>query len=57
VQSVTRVPQVMENIAALRELRFSDKGVADTGPDASLELASLEPDGNAALEAWRKVRS
>ncbi len=52
--SMTRVPQVIENIQQLRALRSGDKGVAETGEDAALTLASLDPDANPALEAWRK---
>lgn len=55
VHSVARAPQVMTNIAALRELRADDKGVADTGPDAALEIAAISPQDNAALEAWRRA--
>ncbi len=54
VSTVARVPQVMANIRTIRELRHDDRGVADAGPDAALELASLKPDGNAALEEWRR---
>ena len=53
--SVSRVPQVVENIKALRKLRSDDKGAADTGTDAPLSLASLRPDANPALEDWRKA--
>ncbi|MFK7874332.1 MAG: holin family protein [Paracoccaceae bacterium] len=53
--TVSRVPQVMENIAKIREIRFSDPGIAKTAPDAALTVASLSPDDNPALEAWRKT--
>ena len=52
--TVARVPQVVENIRAIRELRATDRGVADTGTDAGLQVAALSPDANPALEAWRK---
>lgn len=56
VGSMARVPQVLDNIAAIRELRFNDKGAAETKQDADLAIASLMPGENAALELWRKVR-
>ena len=57
VNSVTHVPQVMENIQALRQMRADDKGVADTGADASLAMVTLVPDANPALDAWRAARA
>jgi hypothetical protein len=57
VSTVARVPQVMENIRAIRELRHDDKGVADAGSDANLQMASLKTEDNPALEAWRKSRA
>ncbi len=57
VGTMARVPQVIENIAALREMRADSVGVAQTGADARLTAASLVPDGNPALEAWRKRRA
>lgn len=55
VETMNRVPQVMENVAALRKMRFDSIGVADTHNDAGLTTASLAPDINAALEEWRKA--
>lgn len=55
--TVARVPQVMDNIRAIRELRHDDKGVADAGPDARLQMASISPEANEALEAWRKDKA
>lgn len=55
-QTMTRVPQVVENLQVLRALRADTPGVADTGPDADLALASVRPGDNPALEAWRKAR-
>ena len=52
--TMAAVPQVVKNIKALRELDAASPGVADTGEDARLTLASIEPDSNPALEAWRK---
>lgn len=57
VGTMAHVPQVMENIKALGELRAASVGVADTGTDARLSVASLMPDPNAALDAWRKRRA
>lgn len=54
-ETMSRVPQVVKNIETLRTLRSDDKGVADTGTDAPLSLASLRPDANPALEEWRKT--
>ena len=55
--TVARVPQVLQNIAAIRELRADSVAVADTGPDAPLAMASVAPDANAALEAWKRWRN
>ena len=54
VGRMAHVPQVMHNIKALKELRAESVGVADSGSDVRLSLASIAPDANAALEAWRK---
>lgn len=54
VDTMAHVPQVMHNIKALKELRAESVGVADSGSDVRLSLASIAPDANAALEAWRK---
>lgn len=55
VETMNRVPQVMENVTALREMRADSVGVASTGADARLTKASLEPGGNSALEDWRSA--
>ena len=52
--TIARVPQVINNIQALRELNADTPGVADTGADARLTVMSVQPDANPALEAWRK---
>ncbi len=52
--TMARAPAVVENIAALRQLRADSPGVADTGPDAALTLASVTPGDNAALEDWKR---
>ena len=54
VGTMAHVPQVMRNIKALKELRAESVGVADSGPDVRLSVASIAPDANAALDAWRK---
>ncbi|MEX0365687.1 MAG: holin family protein [Ruegeria sp.] len=54
--TMARAPQVMANIAALREMRADSPGVADPGPDAGLQLAAVQPDENKALEDWRKLK-
>ena len=54
VGTMAHVPQVMHNIKALKELRAESVGVADSGSDVRLSVASIAPDTNAALEAWRK---
>lgn len=56
VGTMARVPQVLDNIKAIRELRFDDKDAAETGPDAELAVASIIPGENAALDMWRKLR-
>ncbi|WP_010141158.1 3TM-type holin [Oceanicola sp. S124] len=50
------VPQVIENVKALRALRHDSPGVAATAGDAELELRAVAagPDQNAAVEDWRK---
>lgn len=55
VQTMAHVPQVMENVSALRQLRANSVGVADTGADARLAAAAVTPDANPALDEWRKV--
>ena len=55
VGTMARVPQVLDNIKSIRELRSSTPKVADTMPDARLTVASLSPSDNPALEAWRRA--
>lgn len=55
VETMNRVPQVMENVTALREMRADGVGVASTGGDARLTAASIEPDANSALDDWRRA--
>lgn len=56
-QSITEataaIPQVVENIEALRELQHDSPGSADTGPDADAVRELTELSGNAAVDAWR----
>jgi hypothetical protein len=54
VGTMARVPQVLENIKTIRELRADAVKAADTGEDAQLTLASVTPEDNAALEDWRR---
>ncbi len=56
VGTVTRVPEVLKNIEAIQALRRERVSSADTGPDATLVVASIKPGANAALEAWRRTR-
>ena len=55
-QTMTQVPEVVENITRLRNLRATTPGVADPGPDAGLSALSVRPDANPALQAWRSRR-
>lgn len=55
--TMTRVPQVMDNIKALKSLRADSPGVADTKGHADLTLAAVTPGQNPALEDWRKQRA
>ena len=55
VNTITHVPQVLDNIKTIRDLRVDSVKVADTGDDARLTVASLEPSDNPALEAWRRA--
>ncbi|MFD2738656.1 holin family protein [Sulfitobacter aestuarii] len=51
--SINRVPRVIDNISMLRDLRADTVRIAATGADARLTSATLHPDQNAALAAWR----
>lgn len=53
VQTMSHVPQVMENVAALRKMRHDSVGVASADGDAKLAVASLQQGQNAALDEWR----
>lgn len=54
VGTIAHAPQVIRNIKALKALRAESVGVADSGPDVDLSVASIALDANPALEAWRK---
>lgn len=61
VGTVSRVPQVLENIDAIRKLGSEsrapqDVAVADTATNAELSLDAVKPDENPALEAWKRSR-
>ncbi|MCX7559493.1 holin family protein [Sulfitobacter sp. F26204] len=53
---VARVPEVLHNIHAIRDLRYDQVALADTGPDAALSLSAVKAAENAALEAWKQSR-
>ncbi len=55
VGTMAHVPKVLENIKTIRDLRSDTPKVAQTGNDARLTAASLEPSDNPALEAWRRA--
>ncbi|MCU9839778.1 holin family protein [Ruegeria sp. WL0004] len=54
--TMARVPQAVENIRALRALRFDSPGAADAGTDAEMALAATTPEVNRALEDWRRMK-
>ena len=53
--TMARVPQVIENVKALRRLRADSVGVAATGTDARLSAAAILPGANPALDEWRRA--
>lgn len=54
--TMSRVPQVIENIGKLERMRSDSPGAADPGPDANLSVAVLHPGDNPALEEWKARR-
>ncbi|MEO9573836.1 MAG: holin family protein [Tateyamaria sp.] len=54
VSTMAHVPQVMQNVAALRKLRADSVGVAGTGQDARLAAVAVTADANPALDEWRR---
>lgn len=55
VQTATMVPQVLENIARIRELRHDSPGVADTGTDTGLSEDAANQSNNQAVNAWKEA--
>jgi len=55
VGTMAQVPQVMQNVAALRKLRSDSVGVASAGEDVRLATRALSPEANPALEEWRRA--
>lgn len=55
VGTMVHVPQVLDNIAQIRELRADAVMRADTGEDARLSVSAVQPDDNPALEAWKRA--
>jgi len=53
--TMSRAPQVVDNIAALRRLRADSPGAADPGPDAETVTRATTPDNNPALDDWRRA--
>ncbi|MEM6889094.1 MAG: holin family protein [Pseudomonadota bacterium] len=53
-KTISRAPQIAENISKLRALRPTTPGLADSGPDARLGVLAIMPDRNDALDALRK---
>jgi hypothetical protein len=54
--TMARAPQMMANIAALETLRGDAPGVAGSGGDAKLSVATVRPDENLALQDWKSLR-
>ncbi|QAX29699.1 holin family protein [Leisingera sp. NJS204] len=54
--SMARVPQAVENIAALNRLRADSPAAASTGTDAAARFQATAGDTNPALEAWKARR-
>ncbi len=54
--TMARTPQVIDNIAALRELRADSPGVADAQGDENLSARAVDPGDNAALADWKIAR-
>ncbi len=54
--SLARVPQVIDAVDDLRAIEPRSPGAAETRTDAKLTLATVEPEGNPALEDWLRDR-
>ncbi len=57
VGTMAHLPRVLDNIQTIRSLRAGGVMVADTGTDVRLAVASLLPEANPALAAWRQARA
>ena len=55
VGTMVQVPQVLDNIAQIRDMRAETVLRADTGEDARLAVSAVRPDDNPALEAWKRA--
>jgi len=55
-RSVALAPAVVKGVQAIRALRHDSPGVADTDTEVALELASLEPSENPAVDEWNAKR-
>lgn len=54
--TMARVPDVIDNIKTLNQMRADSPGAADPGPDAQLAVAVVRPEGNIALDDWKAQR-
>jgi len=54
--TMQRAPAVLANLETLRQMRSDSPGVADPGKDARLQQHVALPDGNPALEDWRRLQ-
>jgi hypothetical protein len=54
--TMSRVPQVVENIDALRTLRHDSPGAAETGTDTELAQSATEQSDNPAVTEWQESK-
>ena len=54
--TMMRAPQVMDNLHSLAQMRSDSPGIADPGPDASLQIEVAQADDNPALTEWKRMR-
>ncbi len=54
--TLSRAPQMIENVRRLRSLEPHSPRAAETGSDAEVSLKALHPEANPALEEWRRLR-
>lgn len=52
-RTLTRTPQVADNLERLARLHADTPGAADVGPDARAALTVIQPAENPALAAWQ----